>query len=106
MACQITVGVERCFLRLLASCSGQLGYRVGLKEQRQPRATGSSSSVWLPGFTASQLPRLTFLATSCVSFRPEAEFSWLVLNWTFGSCFDSYILIFSKHAKYERVKDG
>lgn len=39
MACQITVGVERCF-RLLASSSGQLGYRVGLKEQRQPRATG------------------------------------------------------------------
>lgn len=99
MACQINMGVERCFLRLRASSSGQLGYRVELKEQCQPWAVGSSSAVWLPGFTISQLPCLTFLATSCVSFHPETEFSWLVSNWTFGSCFDSYILIFSKHAK-------
>lgn len=99
VACQINVGVERSFLALLVSLSGGLGYGGELKEQRQPRAPRSSSPIFLLGFTFSDLLLLTFLAMHCVSFHLETELSWLVPDWTFGSCFDSYILIFSKHAE-------
>lgn len=85
--------LERWFLALLVFLRGWLEGGGELKEQGQPHAQDETPPfyccVWI------LWPAAPDLCNHSLCFFPFWKLSWLVPNWTFGPCFDSYILIFS-----------